>query len=403
MPLLIDTNIFLNYPQIIQEENTIVTLTDVLRELDGLKLNSNPDVAFQARRAAVAISHNLDKIQFLDEWENEKMSVDDKLLCAAAASNLTLITNDVYLKVKAIIKGINTHGYGGASDYTGIYKWTVELDENGYNKDLAEMLKTYTAPAQLNLKENQYLIIESTKGENLGLYVIKNGKVEMVRVREIKNKWINKIVPRKGNLEQICLFDLLHNSNVTIIYAGGPMGVGKSYILNNYALQELEKGHIRKIVYIPNNAYVHNAMELGFLPGDTISKTAPMIGPLVDLIGIDEVNRLIEDDELEVIPMAYLRGRNFDDTIIIVNEAQNLDADHVKLLIGRVGERSRVFFDGSLQQIDSEIFKNRNGLKSLLHLPDSPHAELFGMVRLEKIERSKTAQVADYLDELSGN
>ena len=62
-------------------------------------------------------------------------------------------------------------------------------------------------------------------------------------------------------------------------------------------------------------------MELGFLPGDTISKTTPMIGPLVDLIGVDEVNRLIENDELEVVPMAYLRGRNFDDAIVIVNEA----------------------------------------------------------------------------------
>ena len=84
------------------------------------------------------------------------------------------------------------------------------------------MLEIYTAPAQLNLKENQYLIVESTEGEELGLYVVREGRIEIVRVREIRNKWINKITPRKGNLEQICLFDLLCNSNVTIVYAGGP-------------------------------------------------------------------------------------------------------------------------------------------------------------------------------------
>lgn len=120
----------------------------------------------------------------------------------------------------------------------------------------------------------------------------------------------------------------------------------------------------------------------------------------MDLIGIDEVVRLMQAESLEIIPIAYMRGRNFDDTIILVNEAQNLDADHVKLLIGRVGENSRLFFDGSLQQIDSDVFKNRNGLRSLLLLPDSPYKESFATVRLKKIERSKTAQIADYLDTL---
>ena len=90
-------------------------------------------------------------------------------------------------------------------------------------------------------------------------------------------------------------------------------------------------------------------MELGFLPGSSFEKLTPLIGPLVDLIGIDEVVRLMQAESLEIIPIAYMRGRNFDDTIILVNEAQNLDADHVKLLIGRVGEKSRLFFDGSLQ------------------------------------------------------
>lgn len=138
------------------------------------------------------------------------------------------------------------------------------------------------------------------------------------------------------------------------------------------------------------------------LPGTSFEKTTPLIGPLIDLIGIDEVTRLLSNEQLEVIPLAYLRGRSFNNAIIIVNEAQNLNANHVKLLIGRVGNNSRIFWDGSLQQIDSELFKNRNGLRSLLKLADSPYADMFSVVRLNKIERSKTAQIADYLDEIGG-
>ena len=80
-------------------------------------------------------------------------------------------------------------------------------------------------------------------------------------------------------------------------------------------------------------------MDLGFLPGDKIEKSMPSIGPLVDLIGIDEIGRLFAEERLEVVPLAYIRGRNFENSIILVNEAQNLDFDHIKLLIGRVGEK----------------------------------------------------------------
>ena len=101
---IVDTNILLDYPQIIEEETDLEILTDVLKELDGLKMNQNSEVAFKARRAAVVLSRNLAKINWNTDYENEKIPVDDKLLSATGKNNI-LITNDVYLKVKAIIKG----------------------------------------------------------------------------------------------------------------------------------------------------------------------------------------------------------------------------------------------------------------------------------------------------------
>ena len=112
---------------------------------------------------------------------------------------------------------------------------------------------------------------------------------------------------------------------------------------------------------------------------------------------LDAINK----GEIEVVPLATMRGRNFDDAIILVNEAQNLDEDHIKLLIGRVGENSRIIFDGDQKQTDSSLFKNKNGLRLLTKLKDSPKfAPIFGMVKLKKVERSFTAQAADYLDNL---
>ncbi len=395
---IVDSCILLDYPQILSKEPDLIIAGDVLKELDGLKLNQNPEIAFKARRAAIAISRNLTNIIFNLSLDNENKKVDDKLIELTKSYAGELITNDVYLKVKATANNIRTSGYGNDEVYTGVLYWDV-LDM--YSNSLQELLENNVLPPQFSMVENQYLIVKDPDGEVIKIYVYRKGKLEEVGFGSIRNKWITKITPK--NPEQRCLFDALHNPNVTILYAGGAQGVGKSFLVNNLALESLYNDEINKIVYIPNNNYVKNSMELGFLPGTSFEKITPMIGTLVDLIGIDEVVRLMQDGRLEIVPIAYMRGRNFDNSIILVNEAQNLDENHVKLLIGRVGKNSRIFFDGSLQQIDSDIFKNRNGLRSILQLANSPYAENFATVRLTKVERSKTAQIADYLDELSGN
>ena len=108
---------------------------------------------------------------------------------------------------------------------------------------------------------------------------------------------------------------------------------------------------------------------------------------------------MIAKEELEIVPLAYIRGRSFQDSIIIVNEAQNLTEDHLKLLIARCGEGTRIFFDGDIKQADSQLFRNKNGLKLLMSLRKSSiFSKIFATVNLTSIERSLTAQAADYLD-----
>lgn len=402
MNYIIDTNILLDYPQIVEDKNNqIYIATSVLKELDGLKKHINNDIAFNARRAAIYISRNLNQLLFVSECEKWGIPVDDQLIKIAKIKNGILITNDVYLKVRATIDGVETKGYNNKDDYTGVEYWYVDsIDNEKDQEDLSKLLNDNILPQEIALYENQYLIIkEKSTDKTIKIYVIKNGKPEEVENKKIRNQWIDYIYPR--NSEQTCLFNALSSKDNTIIYAGGKYGTGKSFILNNFALQELEKGNIRKIIYIPNNSYVEGSMELGFLPGTDIEKVIPSIGPLIDLVGKDFVNQMIMKEELEIVPLAYIRGRSFKDSIIIVNEAQNLTEDHLKLLIARCGENSRIFFDGDIKQADSQLFRNKNGLKLLLNLRKSPiYCYKFATVNLLKTERSATAEAAQYLDDL---
>lgn len=328
------------------------------------------------------------------------MKVDDKLLKLTAKYNGILITNDVYLKVKCLISQVKTKGYGGTEEYSGILYWDIELDENKYNADLEKLLESKTT---MGTNENQYIIVRdlATK-EILSIVQNRNGEIKEVIPYEITNAWINKIYPR--NPEQRCLFNILQQKDISIVYAGGQFGTGKSFILNNYAISQLEKGKISKIVYVPNNAYTENTIDIGSLPGELLEKTIGQIGPLVDLVGIDQIRDWIRTEQLEVVPMQYIRGRSFSNAIIIVNEAQNLTEEHIKLLLARTGEGSRIFFDGDLKQADSAVFRNKNGLKLLLNLRKSPeYSKLFATVKLCTIERSKTAQASSYLDSITGN
>lgn len=129
-----------------QEQEDLIIATDVLRELDGLKNNVNPETAFQARRAAVMISRNLENLKFDNTMDKEKIPVDDKLMELTKVYAGTLITNDVYLKIKTRLAGLQTHGYGGVDEYTGVATWKIELDDMQYNAELERVLESKQPP-----------------------------------------------------------------------------------------------------------------------------------------------------------------------------------------------------------------------------------------------------------------
>ena len=124
----------------------------------------------------------------------------------------------------------------------------------------------------------------------------------------------------------------------------------------------------------------------------------PYLGPFCDHVGGEDGARmLVEHHQLEVIPLAFLRGRSIKNAIIISTEAENLTKEHIQLLLGRVDDGSNLWLDADLRQRDRDIFEKSAGIEKMIErLSGEP---LFGYVHLVKSERSETARLADKLND----
>jgi phosphate starvation-inducible PhoH-like protein len=139
-----------------------------------------------------------------------------------------------------------------------------------------------------------------------------------------------------------------------IVFAIGPAGTGKTYLAVAMAIRMMKKGLFRKLVLV--RPAVEAGEKLGFLPGDLREKVSPYVRPLYDAIGdfieFGEVRRYMERDIIEVVPLAYMRGRTLDNAFIILDEAQNTTPTQMQMFLTRMGRRSKVVVTGDVTQTD---------------------------------------------------
>lgn len=162
----------------------------------------------------------------------------------------------------------------------------------------------------------------------------------------------------------------------------GPAGCGKTYLAVAMALNALRTELVRKIVLV--RPAVEAGEKLGFLPGDLLAKVNPYLRPLLDaladIVTFDQVKRYMENDIIEIVPLAYMRGRTLNDTFIILDEAQNTTSTQMKMFLTRMGENSRIVVTGDPTQDDLP-----NHVKS--GLTDATH-RLKGIPGVEAVELS---------------
>ena len=162
-------------------------------------------------------------------------------------------------------------------------------------------------------------------------------------------------------LGQAILCDAFYHND--IIFASGVAGTGKTYLAVCYAVMQLKKENVEKIIL--TSPAVEAGESLGFLPGDMKDKVDPYLRPLYDalydMLGVETVERLMEKQVIEVAPLAFMRGRTLNKAVVILDEAQNTTQAQMKMFLTRMGQNAQMIINGDITQIDL-IRKEQSGL-----------------------------------------
>lgn len=179
-----------------------------------------------------------------------------------------------------------------------------------------------------------------------------------------------------------------------LVFAIGPAGTGKTYLAVALAVEALKHRSIRKIVLV--RPAVEAGESLGYLPGDLQAKINPYLRPLLDalheMIDHDQIKRLMEQDAIEICPLAYMRGRTLNEAFIILDEAQNTTVSQMKMFLTRMGAGSRIVVSGDTTQVDLPRHTTSGLSDALMRLRD---IESVAVVQMSKSDIVRHRLVQD--------
>lgn len=385
-----------------------------LEELENIKTSSHKDadIKYKARK----LLHILDKHtgeydihifkeKMLNPIIEKDLSItnDMKILataydydCNIHPDETIFVTNDLALKAIAnlffgdeVIESVKEE----EDSYTGYID--IQMTDS-------EMEYFYSHLQENTLKAlvNQYIIIRDKTNGIIDKRIWTGTEYRNLVYENFKSNQLGLIKPMTNDPLQQCVADSLCHNKITLIK--GKAGSGKSLLSLGFLFQQLEKHKIDKIIIFCNTIAVKGAARLGFLPGTREEKLLDsqignfLISKLGDRM---EVERLINEGKLLLLPMADIRG--FDttgmDAGIYITEAQNLDIPLIKLALQRIGEDNICIIDGDEKtQVDDILFEgNNNGMRRVSKIFRGQ--DFYGEIELNKIYRSRIAEIAERL------
>jgi PhoH-like ATPase len=426
--ILYDHNAIKNF----QEHDVAIPIT-VLEELDNFK-KGNDTKNFEAREF-IRFIDKLSGEHMLQEWipldgqnrgsfkvlmntrseiDAEKIfderKADHRILNAALSlqqeevgKKVIMVTKDINLRLKAKALNLPAEDYetGKIKDVNNLYtgrtvindvpaQVVTELFETGYCK-LESVLKKKPS-------KNHFFILKSDRNSVLACYNSVENRLEKVDKRPVYG-----VRPR--NAEQTFAIHAILNPDIKLITIQGVAGTGKTLLALASAL-ELKK--FFKQIYLARPIVPLSNKDIGYLPGDIKSKLNPYMEPLWDNLKFiqnqfdegdrdyNKITEMVGKEVLNIMPLAYIRGRSLSNIIFIVDEAQNLTPHEVKTIITRAGENTKIIFTGDIYQIDTPYLDTQsNGLSYLIDR--ARDHELYAHITLEKGERSELANLANEL------
>jgi phosphate starvation-inducible PhoH-like protein len=206
------------------------------------------------------------------------------------------------------------------------------------------------------------------------------------------------LIPKSVKQEEYV--DLLNNPQKLIVFATGPAGTGKTMLAVLAAIRAYKEGEINKII-ITRPAVGVDDEKHGFLPGTLNEKMEPWTRPIFDVFkeyySPQEIAQMLEDETIEISPLAYLRGRTFKNSWIIFDEAQNSSTNQMKMVLTRIGDNSRMVITGDLNQNDRK-FAAENGLRDFLDLLKRSSSQAIDFVHFGNKDIMRHAVVKEVLE-----
>tara|TARA_A200000159_G_C7330261_1_gene342614 strand:+ start:31 stop:1347 length:1317 start_codon:yes stop_codon:yes gene_type:complete len=349
----------------------------------------------------VSSSYYWDNIDSLDKSTN-----DNKIIaCANLAkrnnpyTEVIVITKDINLRVKCDAVGILSNDYYADYEFIqkdNLYKGYEEIITSHdiinsvyTNKKLLVDKIPEIEKNNVLLTENQFAVLRTDYNNQSCLSVKKGEYICLVE----KN---SKLGIEPKNKEQTFALDLLMDDKISLVSLTGIPGSGKTYLALMTALKFIEMEKKKRIIFTRPIQTV--GKDIGFLPGDISEKMSPWLAPIVDNFrnqfgDLTYFEMMIEKGQIDVAPLSHIRGRSFNDAIIIVDEAQNATVHELKTVITRTGKNSKIILLGDIEQVDLPyINKFSNGLTIIVE--KLKNEKITGHVNFEKGYRSELANIA---------
>lgn len=433
---VLDTSVILyNHNAIYSfEDNDVAIPITVLEELDHFK-KGNDIKNFEAREFirimdALSANHSLQKWIPIDRPNHGHFKVcmhekthgldativfgentaDHRILNAVISlgedypdNKIILVSKDINLRLKAKSLNIPAEDFetGKIKDLDSLYTGKTVIE--GVSKEAIESICTHNfcLPADIGINDpipNHYFILRNARASVLVFYNPVSHRIE-----RIQKESAFRVTPR--NAEQIFALHAITHPHIKLVTIQGVAGTGKTLLALAGALDQ--KRHFKQI-YMARPVVPLSNRDIGFLPGDVISKLNPYMEPLWDNLKFikslftekdkeyKQITDAVDQEKLKITPLAYIRGRSISNVFFIVDEAQNLTPHEVKTIITRAGENTKIVFTGDIYQIDTPYLDSQsNGLSYLID--KIKHHEIYAHVRLEKGERSHLANLANQL------
>ena len=411
---VVDTSVLLSDPRALTrfEEHDIVLPLVVITELEAKR--HHPELGYFARSALrylddlrITFGHLNDPVPVNDQGgmlhveldsDVERLPVgfrlgdnDSRILAVAMnyqaeGADVTLVTKDLPLRVKASAVGLQADEYRNElvsdSGWTGMQE--LEIDPGDLTRLYEDGVLDLDAARELPC--NTGLVLHGGGSTALG-------RVTAARQVRLVRSDIQAFGVHGRSAEQKIALDLLVDTSVGIVSLGGRAGTGKSALALCAGLEAvLERGQQQKVIVF-RPLYAVGGQDLGYLPGGEGEKMAPWAEAVFDTLSAvvhrNVVDEVLERGLLEVLPLTHIRGRSLHDAFVIVDEAQSLERNVLLTVLSRIGQNSRVVLTHDVAQRDNLRVGRHDGVVAVVEkLKGHP---LFGHVTLTRSERSQIA------------